>query len=212
MNWTLNNMPPGFWAVLAVLLALPGAAQECRPLDGTWRMNRAKSFFAGLKNPGEQAEDETLAIKDAGGKIQEIWSFEGSRIHDRVAYAYIVDGGEHSVGKGPLIPSSVRAEWQNCTLIVYKEMPFLGGLKFKVRNTYVLSGDGKELTILQEAHNVLADVERRLVFDRQEMYPRKQSDIIPLQGVVCLTAIHRCFHNVAGSPRRRRIGPPFEIS
>lgn len=65
------------------------------------------------------------------------------------------------------MPSSVRARWQNCTLIVNMKMSFVGGLTFDVRNTYVLSNERKQLAILQEAHSKLADVERRLVFERQ---------------------------------------------
>ena len=130
-------------------------------------MNPSKSFFAGVKNPNEQAENETLVIAQNGPQIEENWSFDGSKIRGQAVYRYPVDGRERSLSKGPNIPSTVRAEWQNCTLIANKVMPFVGGLKLEVRNTYVLSPDGLELTILQETHNAVVEVERRLVFDRR---------------------------------------------
>ena len=157
----------GWLMLCGLIMALPGAAQECRPLSGVWRMVPEKSFFAGLKNPAEQAENETLVIAQKGAKIEESWNLDGSRLHENVAYGYVVDGTQQVLPKGSHMPAWVRAEWQNCTLIVDKKMPFLAGFSFEVRNTYVLSPDGKQLTILQEAHSQIAEVERRLLFEKQ---------------------------------------------
>lgn len=156
-----------FWALL---FSLPLLAQQCLSLTGTWRMNRAHSFFAGMKNPSEQAENETLVIVQNGSSVQESWTFEGSHIHEQVSYSFAVDGTEQKInnaGKSRQAPASVRAEWQNCTLIVDKKMFLYGLFTTDVKNTYVLSNQGKRLTILQESHTAFAESERRLVFDRQ---------------------------------------------
>jgi len=150
-----------------LIFALSGTGQECRPISGTWRLVPAKSFFAGVKDPSEQAENETLVIAQDGANIEEIWTMEGTRLRGRVAYSFLADGTEQVIDKGARAPSSVRAQWQNCTLVADKKMVFVGGLRFEVRHTYVLAQGGAQLTIFQEAHSKIADVERRLVFERQ---------------------------------------------
>jgi len=157
-------------AVLALILSVPMAAQQCHSLSGRWRMDPTGSFFAGLKLPSQQAENETLTITQAGGSIQEEWTFAGTAINGNTSYSFVPDGSEQKIarsGDSEQVPVSVRAEWQNCTLIVHKKMVAHGSLLLEFKNTYVLSEKGERLTIFQEAQHAFIDCERRLVFYRQ---------------------------------------------
>jgi hypothetical protein len=156
--------------ITVVLYALPGLSQECHSLTGTWKMNPAKSFFAGMKTPDQQAEQETLVMVQDGSKIQQTWDYQGSQIKDKVTYEFIVDGTEQKPAnpiKNRRIPPTIRPEWQNCTLITEEKVVLFGSFSIGTRNTYVLADRGRQLTILQESHNNFGDTERWLVFDRQ---------------------------------------------
>jgi para-nitrobenzyl esterase len=131
-------------------------------------MERESSLFASIKAPSEQAENEIVKITQASDRVREDWTFEGTAIKGRASYSFAVDGSEQPITRGEQsvrTPISVRAEWQNCTLIVHEKM-LVHSLVVEFKNTYVLSERGKRLTIFQEAHRGVIDSERRLVFQR----------------------------------------------
>lgn len=173
------------WAALAA--AIPAHAQHCLPLTGTWNLNVPKSMFGSDKIPTQQPEKETLTIEQNGAEIRQTWDYLGSIVKGRSTYSFVADGTEQKPRNlapptaggtetaategnpfgirrgGPGIPQSLVPEWENCTLIVTETGGRGGGRKSK----YVLTKDGKQLTIYQESSGGMGDSERRLVFDKQ---------------------------------------------
>jgi hypothetical protein len=65
---------------------------------------------------------------------------------------------------GPGVPRNLKPEWENCTLMVTE---IGGGRGGGSKSKYVLTKDGKQLTIYQESSGGMGDSEKRLVFDKQ---------------------------------------------
>ncbi len=175
------------WASLAVC-GVPAQAQHCFPLTGTWNLNMSKSMFGTDKIPTQQPEKEVLMIQQNGAEIRETWEYRGSLVKGRSSYSFVADGTEQKptnlappVGGatetaategnpfgirrgGPGIPQSLKPEWENCTLIVTETGGGRGGAR---KSRYVLSQDGKQLTINQESAGGMGDSEKKLVFDKQ---------------------------------------------
>jgi hypothetical protein len=151
-------------------------------------MNRSKSVFGSSKVPGGQAEKEVLTIQQNGAEIRETWEYQGSVVKGRSSYSFVANGTEQKptnfappVGGGTEIavtdgnpfggrrggsgvPQSLKPEWENCTLIVTEAAGGRGGA---TKSKYVLTPDGKQLTIYQESANGMGDSEKWLVFDKQ---------------------------------------------
>lgn len=78
------------------------------------------------------------------------------------------DGGEGNPfgirRGGPGVPQGLKPEWENCTLIVTETGGGRGGGR---KSKYVLTKDGRQLTIYQESAGGMGDSEKRWVFDKQ---------------------------------------------
>jgi hypothetical protein len=155
---------------MALLMAASCAAQQCHSLNGTWKLNRELTNFAGGKSPDQQAESMQVTIRQNDQSIQEDWELDGSQVKGRFGYSYQVNGQEQQIpnpDKNPLMPSSVVPQWQNCTLVAVVRTNMYGGLMImNLQRTYVFSEDGNRLTLLEESHALYGDSERSLVFDK----------------------------------------------
>ena len=174
------------WASLAVAGAIPARAQHCLSLTGKWNLNLSKSMFGTDKIPTQQPEKETLTIQQNGAEISQTWEYLGSLVKGRSSYRFVADGTEQKPVNlaapaggaevaategnpfgirrgGPGIPQSLKPEWENCTLIVTQS----GGRGGGTKSRYVLTRDGKQLTIYQESSGFMGDSEKKLVFDKQ---------------------------------------------
>ena len=175
------------WASLAVGV-VPAHAQHCLSLTGTWNLNMSKSMFGSDKIPTQQPEKETLTIQQNGAEIRQTWEYQGSIVKGRSSYSFVADGTEQkptnlspAVGGGsetaategnpfgirrggPGVPRNLKPEWENCTLMVTE---IGGGRGGGSKSKYVLTKDGKQLTIYQESSGGMGDSEKRLVFDKQ---------------------------------------------
>lgn len=148
----------------------------------------SKSMFGTDKIPTQQPEKETLTIQQNGAEIRQTWEYQGSIVKGRSNYSFVADGTEQkptnlapNVGGGsetaategnpfgirrggPGVPQGLKPEWENCTLIVTEIGGGRGGGR---KSKYVLTKDGKQLTIYQESSGGMGDSEKRLLFDKQ---------------------------------------------
>jgi hypothetical protein len=175
------------WAWLAAGV-FPAHAQHCLSLTGTWNLNMSKSMFGTDKIPTQQPEKETLTIQQSGAEIRQTWEYQGSLVKGRSSYSFVADGTEQKPVNlapaaggatdtaategnpfgirrgGPGMPQSLKPEWENCTLIVTETGGGRGGGR---KSKYVLTKDGRQLTIYQESSGGMGDSEKRWVFDKQ---------------------------------------------
>jgi hypothetical protein len=167
---------------------MPVRAQHCLSLTGTWNLNVPKSLFGTDKIPNQQPEKETLTIQQNGAEIRQTWEYQGSIVKGKASYSFVADGAEQKptnlappVGGGsetaategnpfgirrggPGVPQNLKPEWENCTLIVTE---IGGGRGGGGKSKYVLTKDGKQLTIYKESAGGMGDSEKRWVFDKQ---------------------------------------------
>jgi hypothetical protein len=145
-------------------------------------------MFGTDKIPTQQSEKETLTIQQNGPEIRQTWEYQGSLVKGRSSYSFVADGTEQKPANlapaaggaaetaategnpfgirrgGPGVPQGLKPEWENCTLIVTETGGGRGGGR---KSKYVLTKDGRQLTIYQESAGGMGDSEKRWVFDKQ---------------------------------------------
>ena len=159
-------------SVAAGLGVIAGAAraQSCQPLEGEWAFSGSESRVgAGLAfNPHDAVTGIELSIR-GGRQIAQRWDFHGPYLQRTARYELQMDGLRRPTGiKDPkdFEYSDIAAEWQNCTLIVHG-LSHLFGLEVATTDTYVVSEDGRRLSILRAAESPVAVTDQTLVFLRQ---------------------------------------------
>ena len=158
--------------MLAALTALAAQAQKAN-LDGTWKLNVARSFMGGdhpfpdyqLTKRIEQKND-AISITDVGVNN----SVVNIPLPDSTSTLEVaVDGKEHEVQLPPPFPGRppakalVTATWQGCTLELRQ---ITAGLANYAIHRLFLSQDGSQLIDLVEQHSIYGDSEQRLVFEK----------------------------------------------
>ena len=162
-----------YLALMFAALAPIAAQAQKTTLDGTWRLNVAKSLM-GQEHPFSNYEF-TKKIQQTGDSI----SITETGIHNSVvnvplpdshtAMQVTADGKEHEVHMStgdPRQPEAVfhvTATWQAGTLELVQ---IVMGLANMTKHRMFLSEDGSQLVDLVEGHNIYGDSEQRLVFDR----------------------------------------------
>lgn len=158
--------------VLATLLSASGIsqAQTCNQPLGTWQLAPAESSLgSGLSfNPYYAIADVRLTIGIDTNRVSQQWFFKGEHLDRAASYEFVADGVRRATALKDAMDFeyvAVSAEWQNCTLIV-QGFSRLFGLEVATTNTYVVSADGRRLTIVQYGESPISVVDRRLVFVR----------------------------------------------
>lgn len=158
--------------ILAALAPFVAHAQKAS-LNGTWKLNVAKSFMGSdhpfsdylLTKKIEQAGD-TITIADRSTHNSNV----NIPLPDAATTMQVVtDGKEHDVHigsgdgqtSGPAI--HVTATWQGDTLELVQ---IVSGLANMSKYRLFLSADGSQLIELVEGHNIYGDSQQRLVFDK----------------------------------------------
>jgi hypothetical protein len=157
---------------IAALSSLAVQAQKAN-LNGTWRLNVAKSFM-GQEHPFSNYEF-TKKIEQTGENISIVETgFHNSVVNvplpdSKTAMQVSTDGKEHEVHMSTGIPSQpesvlhVTATWQASTLELVQNVM---GLANMTKHRLFLSDDGSQLIDMVEGHNIYGDSEQRLVFDK----------------------------------------------
>jgi len=164
-------------AAWLLALALAGAphsagAQSCHPLDGVWVLQPDRSLLgSGLSfNPYYAIAGVRLTIGADGGRITQQWRFTGPHLERTTRYVFAVDGTRRDTAVAEPMDfeyAAIAAEWQNCTLL-QTGYSHLFGMEVATTNSYLVSPDGRELTIVQYGESPISVVDRRLVFRKAE--------------------------------------------
>lgn len=157
--------------LVALLAASSGAqAQSCNKPDGTWILvPEESSLGSGLSfNPYYAIASIRLTIGLGTNRVTQQWAFKGEHLDRTTSYDLVVDGIRRQTSVKDAMDFeyvAASAEWQNCTLIV-QGFSRLFGLEVATTNTYVVSEDGRKLTILQYGESPISVVDRRVLFQR----------------------------------------------
>ena len=158
--------------MLTALTTLAAQAQKAN-LNGTWKLNLARSFMGG-DHPFSDYQ-LTKKIEQKGDAI----SITDIAVHNSVVNIPLpdststmevaVDGREHEVQLPPPFPgrppakAQVTAIWLGCTLELRQ---VTAGLANYAIHRLFLSEDGSQLIDLVEQHSGYGDSEQRLVFEK----------------------------------------------
>lgn len=145
-------------------------------LNGVWKINHEKSYFAGDHPPPEYVLNLTVKLKgdSLSLAIQADHAGDATFVLPRSnsTLELTIDGSiHHTTVPAPIpgLPSAdlaVSCVWQGGTLFIRESGTGFGGVT-KSERRYFLSEDKAELIELVESHSTFGDVEQRLVFERQ---------------------------------------------
>lgn len=165
-------------ALLAVLLS--GAMSLCQAqapdLNGTWKLNVARSFLAGDHASPDYVLLVTLRLQGSSLSITTDGTNPGEGVFglpaSKSAMELPIDGKPHDVTHPGFLPGmppshvAVSAEWQGSTLSISERGASFGGVS-STRRRYFLSEDKTQLIELIESHSTFGDAEQRMVFEKQ---------------------------------------------
>jgi hypothetical protein len=134
--------------VIALLsTVVPATLAQGHPdFSGTWKLNLDKSDYGDLQGP----ETRIDVIEQHDGHVSERVTAEGRHRKQQYTLLFATDGSETALPPetkmGSVTILSVSAKWQGETLVVTQNLRFQGA-PLVATNAYMLSGDGKTLTI-----------------------------------------------------------------
>jgi hypothetical protein len=128
---------------------MPGSAPApvAKPeLNGTWKLNVAKSEFSPAPTPSAQTE----VISVAGDTLTVAVTSAGGDGNQKFTYSLKIGGPEVPFPKpelndSPLAVIALKAEWVDASLVITQKITYQNGPGTLV-STYTLSPDGKVLT------------------------------------------------------------------
>jgi hypothetical protein len=148
-----------FLAVLA-LAAMPALA--ITNFSGDWKLNVSKSSFGQMPAPSSMTQKITHAdpkLTVAIKQSSEMGDFD-------MQASYTTDGKEcTNQGFGGSTTKSI-VKWDGDTLMIETKGQF-GDNEFTMSEKWVLSGDGKMLTITRTFKSAMGEGEQKMVFDQQ---------------------------------------------
>jgi hypothetical protein len=148
--------------LLVVLASVSVFAQQKTDFSGTWKLNVAKSDFGVLGGPTSRTD----VITHKEPSLTDSVTAEGAQGKIQYTTSYTTDGKEavNKVGERE-ITSTLK--WVGNDLVftsklMYNDMPVTGG------STWVLSPDGKTLTVTAHFTSSMGDADQKFVFEKQE--------------------------------------------
>ncbi len=154
-------------------MSLPAPAQKT-DLSGTWKLCLSKSFLATDHPAGEYQLTRVIEQKNGHFVITD------TAVHKKILNIPVADatskldittnGNEQEIqvpGFLPFLPpvkELISADWQGGTLDVQERAVDGPGYS---EQRYFLSEDGSELIVLVKSHDAFAELEQRMVFDKQ---------------------------------------------
>jgi hypothetical protein len=164
-------------AVLFAMTTVQSFSQAGK-LDGTWKLNLAKSFLGAEHPVTDYQLTKKIEVKHRTASIIDT-SVNATMANiplpdSKNSLAFAVDGKEHdaqvSVGFPgvPSMPAKISATWEGCSLAV--EIRGVGpgaALIGTTKQRLFLSEDGSQLIVLIERRATYFDSEQKLIFDKQ---------------------------------------------
>ena len=151
------------WTTLLITLPLVGVfAQPKTDYSGTWKLNVAKSDFGPL--PGPDSRTDVITHKDPS--LSNHVTAEGAQGKQEFTFKFTTDGKEAVNTVGPReIKSTVK--WSGSNLVINSKF-VSNGSDVLSEATWVLSSDGKTLTVSTHFTSSLGEADQKFVFEKQE--------------------------------------------
>jgi hypothetical protein len=160
---------------IAVLLfavavfALPSVAQNAK-LNGTWKLNVAKSDFGQFPPP----TGETDVITVNGADFKQHVTSESARGVSQYTRACTIDGKETVLSPdnpnahiGPVLLDKIQCGWDGSSLVV-TEGAKMQGSDLTDKLTFSASDDGNTMTLTSHISSAMMNADRKMVYDRTE--------------------------------------------
>ena len=148
--------------------ALPGLAQNSK-LNGTWKLNAAKSDFGQFPPPAS----ETDVIEINGAAFKQHVTSESSRGTSQYTRACTIDGKDTPLSPdnpnahiGPVLLSKILCAWEGASLVITEGFK-MQGADGTDKLTYSVSDDGTTLTLTSHITSAAMNADRKMVYDRQ---------------------------------------------
>ena len=153
---------------IVFLVALPLAlafAQQKPDFSGTWKMNVEKSEFGAL--PGPTSRTDVITHKEPS--LTDDVTAEGARGKQQYTAKYTTDGKEVTNQIGPReVKSTIK--WEGNSLVLSSKTSF-NGAEMNAQSTWVLSADGKTLTISTHYVSAMGETDQKIIYEKQETAP-----------------------------------------
>lgn len=150
-------------------LALPGLAQDSK-LNGTWKLNVAKSTFGQFPPP--TSETDTLTVK--GNEFKQEYTSVTARGEQKGLRSCTVDGKEVNltpddprVQLGGIKLSKMQCSWEGSS-VVFLETASLNGGTLTDKLTFSPSDDGKTMTMDSHITASQPFPDRKFVYDKAD--------------------------------------------
>lgn len=161
-------------AVLALtavaLFAGTGRAQAKPDFSGTWKLDTSKSQF----NEYVTLSSRNDVITQDGDKFTQKVDAASDQGNSSYTLSFVADGKTVDVPadspaatQGMVTLKRISAVWKGTSLVVSEDLTYQGQFEFSSTLTYVLSQDGKTLTIGSHSATQAGDVDTKLVFAKQ---------------------------------------------
>ena len=130
-------------------------------LTGTWKLNVSKSDFGVLPGP----DSETFIVEHNDPVIKIKVSAEGPQGKQDYVLDSSTDGKEHinKIGGNDVKSTAV---WEGGNLVSTAKLTFQDQ-DVTIKNTYVLSEDGKILTVNSHLASAMGETDQKMIFEKQ---------------------------------------------
>lgn len=156
-----------FFATAA--FALPSAAQNAK-LNGTWKLNAAKSDFGQFPPPSS----ETDVITINGADFKQHVTSETARGTSQYTRGCTIDGKETALSPdnpnahiGPVLLEKIQCAWEGGSLVIIEGFKMQGS-DGTDKLTYSVSDDGNTMTLTSHITSATMNADRKMVYDRAE--------------------------------------------
>ena len=185
-----------FTLCAATLFALPSLAQTTN-LNGTWKLDNAKSSFGQFPPPAS----ETDVINIEGSNFKQQVTSTNQQGNQSYTRACTIDGQEKTLSPddpnahiGRITLSKIKCEWQGSSLVV-TETANLQGSELTDRLTFSASDDRKTMTMDSHITSATMNGDRPLVYDAADASAEaSQSGVSPTAGAAAM------IHTGGGAP------------
>jgi hypothetical protein len=160
-----------FFAFAAMLLAMPGLAQDHSAFNGKWALSQGRSDFGG----GDALTSRIDTIAVSADKFTDDVHSTSDSGDDSYKLALTTDGKAISVAEdsplayagGIMTVTEVSAEWKGSSLVLTETLTnsFAAGTS-KATITYAVSADGKLMSITSTSDAPFGFSDTRLVFEK----------------------------------------------
>ena len=147
-------------ALLAVSLLATAYAQQKPNFTGTWKLNVGKSDFGPV--PGPDTRTQKIDHKDPALKVAN--DEEGPMGKQNWEINLVADGTEVTAKMGDRDVKNAVA-WEANNIVVTTKLQYEGS-DVVIKATYVLSDDGKVLTVNAHITSPMGEFDQKLIYEK----------------------------------------------